>query len=101
MPRPLRPAARRGCRRHPGSPTPEDVVEKTISVEEGSDYYEGAEGRLHFRFWKAEEPSWVVLLAHGFGDHSGRWARYGRTLAEAGSAVLACDHRGHGLSEGP
>jgi alpha-beta hydrolase superfamily lysophospholipase len=76
-------------------------VQKTIAVETGSDYYDGAAGRLHYRFWKAEAPSWVVLLAHGFGDHSGRWDRYGRTLAEAGGAVLACDHRGHGLSEGP
>ncbi len=76
-------------------------MQKTIAVEQGSEYYEGQRGRIHYRYWKAEEPRWVVLLAHGFGDHSGRWERYGRTLAEAGGAVLASDHRGHGLSEGP
>ena len=75
-------------------------MQKTIAFEEGSDYYGGERGRIHYRFWKAEEPSWVVLLAHGFGDHTGRWERYGRTLAEAGGAVLASDHRGHGLSDG-
>ena len=73
-------------------------MQKTIAIEEGSDYYDGERGRIHYRFWKAEEPSWVVLLAHGFGDHTGRWERYGRTLAEAGGAVLASDHRGHGLA---
>jgi len=76
-------------------------VAKTIAVEEGTAYYEGERGRIHYRFWKGDEPSWVVLLAHGFGDHSGRWARFGRTLAEAGGAVLASDNRGHGLSDGP
>lgn len=73
---------------------------QTTTIEQGTDYYDGELGRIHYRWWKAEEPSWVVLLAHGFGDHSGRWDRYGRTLAAAGGAVLAADHRGHGLSDG-
>ena len=73
---------------------------QTTTIEQGADDYDGELGRIHYRWWKAEEPSWVVLLAHGFGDHSGRWDRYGRTLAAAGGAVLAADHRGHGLSDG-
>ena len=42
----------------------------------------------------------AALLAHGFGDHTGRWQRYGERLARLGGAVFACDHRGHGLSHG-
>jgi alpha-beta hydrolase superfamily lysophospholipase len=76
-------------------------MRETFVLDQGSGQYDGEQGLISYRFWKAVEPSWVVLLAHGFGDHSGRWERYGRTLAEAGGAVLACDHRGHGRSEGP
>ena len=77
-------------------------MHETIALEQGSDYYDGSAGPdPATASGKREEPRWVVLLAHGFGDHSGRWERYGRTLAEAGGAVLACDHRGHGRSEGP
>ena len=69
-------------------------------MDSGDGYYEGAAGRLHYRWWSAPDPAWVVLFAHGFGDHSGRWQRYGETLAAAGGAVYAPDHRGHGLSDG-
>lgn len=66
----------------------------------GSGAYEGRAGRINYRWWSADDPRWVVALAHGFGDHSGRWRRYADTLVGWGGAVFACDHRGHGLSEG-
>ncbi|MEK8051743.1 lysophospholipase [Ideonella sp. DXS22W] len=42
-----------------------------------------------------------VLLVHGLGEHSGRYAHVARHLAAAGFGVAAYDHRGHGASEGP
>jgi alpha-beta hydrolase superfamily lysophospholipase len=42
----------------------------------------------------------VVVLAHGFGEHSGRYAELGTRLADAGFAVYAVDHRGHGQTSG-
>jgi alpha-beta hydrolase superfamily lysophospholipase len=69
-------------------------------MESGTGFYDGVDGKIHYRWWSAETPTWVVLFAHGFGDHSGRWQRYGETLAQAGGAVFAPDHRGHGLSDG-
>lgn len=66
---------------------------------EGS--YEGGAGKIHYRAWAADAPRWALLLAHGFGDHSGRWERYARRLLAAGGTVLACDHAGHGRSDGP
>lgn len=42
----------------------------------------------------------VVLLFHGLGEHSGRYAHVGGALSAAGYAVHALDHRGHGKSEG-
>ena len=46
------------------------------------------------------EPRAVVLLFHGLGEHSGRYAHVAAALADAGYAVHALDHRGHGKSEG-
>lgn len=42
-----------------------------------------------------------VLIVHGLGEHSGRYAHVARQLAAAGFMVAAYDHRGHGRSPGP
>jgi acylglycerol lipase len=41
-----------------------------------------------------------VVLAHGGGEHSGRYAHVADALNERGYSVWALDHRGHGRSEG-
>ncbi len=46
-------------------------------------------------------PKRVVVIAHGAGEHAGRYGRLIAALAAAGNAVLAFDHRGHGHSPGP
>jgi alpha-beta hydrolase superfamily lysophospholipase len=38
----------------------------------------------------------VVQIAHGMAEHGARYARLAGALAEAGYAVYANDHRGHG-----
>ena len=43
----------------------------------------------------------VVVIAHGAAEHALRYARFARALADAGYAVAALDHRGHGASRGP
>jgi alpha-beta hydrolase superfamily lysophospholipase len=40
----------------------------------------------------------VVQIAHGLAEHGGRYARLAQALTEAGYAVYAGDHRGHGRS---
>jgi alpha-beta hydrolase superfamily lysophospholipase len=40
----------------------------------------------------------VVQLTHGISEHSGRYDRFARHLAENGYRVYASDLRGHGLS---
>lgn len=42
----------------------------------------------------------VVLLVHGYGEHSGRYAHVIARLASAGYAVYTLDQRGHGKSGG-
>ena len=38
----------------------------------------------------------IVMVAHGMAEHSMRYARFANFLNEAGIAVYANDHRGHG-----
>lgn len=56
---------------------------------------------LHVRHWASRGAAWAtVLIIHGIGEHSGRYERTGRLMAEAGLDVHAFDLRGHGLSGG-
>ncbi|MDW8319191.1 MAG: alpha/beta hydrolase [Anaerolineae bacterium] len=53
------------------------------------------------RCWEPDDqPKAVVCLVHGLGEHCGRYAHVAAALNNAGYAVLACDKRGHGRSEG-
>ncbi len=47
------------------------------------------------------EPRALVVIAHGFGEHSGRYTHVAQTLAAEDYAVYALDHHGHGRSDGP
>ena len=40
----------------------------------------------------------VVQIAHGMGEHAGRYKKVITALVEAGFTVYANDHRGHGLT---
>lgn len=42
----------------------------------------------------------AVIIAHGYAEHSGRYAHVAEALVGAGYAVFALDHRGHGQSGG-
>jgi acylglycerol lipase len=55
---------------------------------------------LLVRCWAASDPWARMLLVHGLAEHSGRYERTGRLLAEAGIDVTAFDLRGHGGSGG-
>jgi alpha-beta hydrolase superfamily lysophospholipase len=60
-----------------------------------------AGGRLYYRHWDTAGPAVAqVVIAHGFAEHSGRYAHVASALNEAGFSVWALDHRGHGQSEG-
>jgi acylglycerol lipase len=60
------------------------------------------------RTWDLHQHVWVpqgtvraaVVIAHGYGEHGGRYAALARAFTDAGIAVYACDHQGHGLSAG-
>ncbi|WP_099333100.1 alpha/beta hydrolase [Actinomyces minihominis] len=46
------------------------------------------------------EPRGTVLLAHGFGEHRGRYTRFITALNEAGYDVWSFDFTGHGTTSG-
>ncbi|MBV8195767.1 MAG: lysophospholipase [Candidatus Dormibacteraeota bacterium] len=41
-----------------------------------------------------------MTIAHGFAEHSGRYAHVAARLVDTGYVVSALDHRGHGRSQG-
>jgi alpha-beta hydrolase superfamily lysophospholipase len=45
-------------------------------------------------------PRGTVLIAHGLGEHAGRYAQLAGELTSDGWCVRAMDHRGHGRSPG-
>lgn len=53
---------------------------------------------LFVRAWLPEgrRTKAVVQVAHGLAEHGGRYARLAAALCDAGYAVYAGDHRGHG-----
>ncbi|MGH7750036.1 MAG: alpha/beta fold hydrolase, partial [Candidatus Dormibacteria bacterium] len=55
---------------------------------------------IFWQAWLPADPRAVVVIAHGAGEHSGRYAHVARRLVDAGYAVYALDHRGHGRSQG-
>lgn len=74
-----------------------------------ADRGERVEGRLGGArgvelYWQglvpADEPTGVVLVCHGLGEHSGRYGHVEDALVPEGWAVYGLDHRGHGRSEG-
>jgi alpha-beta hydrolase superfamily lysophospholipase len=62
--------------------------------------FEGSEGTIFYRAWKPESPTRIVVLVHGYAEHSNRYAHVAEALVADGAAVYAEDHLGHGLSEG-
>lgn len=57
---------------------------------------------LFWQGWLPDgEPTAVLLVAHGLGEHSGRYRSVVDTLLPEGWAVYGLDHRGHGRSDGP
>jgi alpha-beta hydrolase superfamily lysophospholipase len=57
---------------------------------------------LYAQSWLPDEhPRAVLVLSHGLGEHSGRYAALAGELVSHGYGVYALDHRGHGRSPGP
>ena len=50
--------------------------------------------------WSAADPRSIVLIAHGYGEHAGRYEHVAQRLVDDGAAVYAPDHRGQDAPTG-
>lgn len=55
---------------------------------------------VFYRYRRAEPERARLVLSHGLGEHSGRYAHVMDRLAGQGISVWAIDHQGHGQSGG-
>ncbi len=70
-----------------------NMTTRTLTARDGA--------TLFLREWSPTGPSRAALLiCHGLGEHSGRYAHVAERLADIGVTVWAHDHRGHGQSSG-
>lgn len=69
-----------------------DVLDLTVS--------DGKTLRL-YRWLPEQTPRAAIQIAHGMGEHAGRYAPVAERLNAVGYAVYANDHRGHGGSADP
>lgn len=55
---------------------------------------------FHQRWQPESTPKAVIVIVHGFGEHSDRYVNVVNKLVPKGYAIAALDHRGHGRSSG-
>jgi alpha-beta hydrolase superfamily lysophospholipase len=67
-------------------------------VQEGT--LQGHAGSLYTRTWEHDAPTRVVVIAHGYGEHIGRYDDVAAAFGERGAVVHGLDHVGHGRSDG-
>ncbi len=65
-----------------------EPVQREFSADDGL--------RVFFDVYDADRPRAVVQLAHGVGEHAGRYRPLAEHLVGEGYRVYADDHRGHG-----
>jgi alpha-beta hydrolase superfamily lysophospholipase len=89
------------ARRTKSAPRTRQDIEADMGIRRTESSFPGARGiSLFRRSWIPEAPSRLMVVVHGFAEHSGRYEDFGAWFAERGCAVHAFDLRGHGRSEG-
>lgn len=61
---------------------------------------DGTNGTVVVHEWSHEDPTWIAVLVHGYGEHLGRYPHVAERLNADGAVVVGPDHQGHGLSAG-
>jgi alpha-beta hydrolase superfamily lysophospholipase len=61
---------------------------------------DGRLGTIAVRRWSSAAADLVVVISHGYAEHSGRYDHVARRLVDEGAVVYAPDHHAHGRSGG-
>ena len=75
-------------------------MEEKARMKHGTGTLNTAGVRIHYQRWVPGVVKDVIVVAHGLGEHSGRYRNLVDRFVPKGFAVYALDHRGHGLSSG-
>ena len=71
------------------------------SAEKSQGTFASADGtRIAYRAWPQPGAQVTFAVVHGLGEHSGRYERFARGMAQHRMATYALDLRGHGNSPG-
>jgi len=62
--------------------------------------FQGSEGTISVRVWPNPSARHAVVIAHGYGEHIGRYEHVALRLVARGASVWGPDHLGHGHSDG-
>jgi acylglycerol lipase len=60
----------------------------------------GTAGTIHYSTWVPTAPKVLAVFNHGLGEHVGLYESFAEALNNAGIALWAHDHFGHGRSDG-
>jgi len=69
-------------------------------MKQRTETFDGTRGPIVVHVWEGAIASRVALIAHGYGEHSGRYGHVAEALSAGGATVWSPDHLGHGLSSG-
>jgi hypothetical protein len=83
-------------------PMPLSAIMNTANCSRHDFHFTSEDGlRISWSSWPRQEPvRGVVQIAHGLGEHIGRYAELMSFLHQAGFVVYANDHRGHRRTAG-
>lgn len=72
-----------------------------MAIDEQRFRFRGADGKeiQGYRWRASASPKAALVVAHGAAEHAGRYKAPLTPMIEAGYAIYAQDHRGHGLTE--
>jgi len=73
-------------------------LKNTPGYTEGYNSQDGL--NIFYRRYKADPEKAVMVIAHGLGEHSGRYVNVVERLVPKGITICAPDFRGHGKSDG-
>jgi alpha-beta hydrolase superfamily lysophospholipase len=62
--------------------------------------FPGTQAEIAMSVWPNPEARRIVVLAHGYGEHLGRYEHVAKALVQRGAVVAGPDHAGHGQSGG-